>query len=212
MTNDAFNSLLNECVRHDLSNAIFSIQGMMEIIDEEIADEKRKKIIWNQLTRATNVINLWRKLDRAGKPSWQDLDTMLLRIKLEAGVSPLMLVDVPALKINANPLLNFVFSNLIDNTVRYSQKEDVKIKISGEVIGRNLLIIYEDNGIGIPDQDKERIFSQGFGKNTGLGMFFTREILSLMGSIIIENGVPGQGVRFEIRMPEDVFKTSDGDL
>ncbi len=43
MTNDAFNSLLNECVRHDLSNAIFSIQGMMEIIDEEIADEKRKK-------------------------------------------------------------------------------------------------------------------------------------------------------------------------
>jgi signal transduction histidine kinase len=47
----------------------------------------------------------------------------------------------------------------------------------------------------------ERIFEQGFGKNTGLGLFLSREILAITGITITENGVPGKGARFEITVP-----------
>jgi len=74
------------------------------------------------------------------------------------------------------------------------------------------LIIYEDDGKGIPEGDKLRIFAQGFGRHTGLGMFFARQIIELMGGTIKENGIPGEGARFEIRLSEDIYKMSNGDL
>jgi signal transduction histidine kinase len=51
------------------------------------------------------------------------------------------------------------------------------------------------------ENEKEKAFEKGFGKNTGLGMFIIREILSITGITIIETGEPGVGVRFEIRVP-----------
>lgn len=42
---------------------------------------------------------------------------------------------------------------------------------------------------------------QGFGKNTGLGLFLIREILGITGISICENGEPGKGVRFEMSIP-----------
>jgi len=45
------------------------------------------------------------------------------------------------------------------------------------------------------------IFDKGFGKNTGLGLFPAREILSITGITIRETGEPGKGVRFEITAP-----------
>ena len=48
---------------------------------------------------------------------------------------------------------------------------------------------------------QKKAFEKGFGKNTGLGLFLIREILSITGISIIENGEPGIGVRFEIGVP-----------
>ncbi len=64
-----------------------------------------------------------------------------------------------------------------------------------------MIIWYEDNGGGIIEAEKEKIFTKGFGKNTGLGMFLIREILSITGITIIETGEAGVGVRFEVLVP-----------
>ncbi len=50
----------------------------------------------------------------------------------------------------------------------------------------------------MPEADKARIFEQGVGRNTGLGLFLAREILESMGMSIEETGTPGEGARFEI--------------
>jgi len=68
------------------------------------------------------------------------------------------------------------------------------------------VITYEDDGIGIPADDKEHIFRRGFGKHTGLGLFLSREILAITGITISENGEPGKGVRFEILVPRDMYR------
>ena len=76
-----------------------------------------------------------------------------------------------------------------------------RIKISAEQVGDAMKIIYEDNGVGIALEDKERIFNKGHGKNTGLGLFLIREVLAITGTTIKECGQRGQGARFEIIVP-----------
>jgi signal transduction histidine kinase len=69
-----------------------------------------------------------------------------------------------------------------------------------------MLIVVEDNGVGIPVDDKEKIFEKGFGKNTGYGLFLVREILAITGLTIRETGFSGTGARFEIRVPEEGYR------
>jgi signal transduction histidine kinase len=64
-------------------------------------------------------------------------------------------------------------------------------------------IVWEDNGTGVPDGEKEHIFERGFGNNTGLGLFLCREILAITGIGIHETGVSGNGARFEITIPAE---------
>ncbi len=60
--------------------------------------------------------------------------------------------------------------------------------------------------VSLPE-DKERIFEWGFGKNTGLGLALSREILGITGITIHESGSPGKGAMFEITVPPGSFRT-----
>jgi signal transduction histidine kinase len=73
-----------------------------------------------------------------------------------------------------------------------------------------MVIVLEDNGVGIPPGEKERIFGRGTGRNTGYGLFISREILSITGLTIRETGTFGAGARFEIRVPEGAFRLGSG--
>jgi len=50
------------------------------------------------------------------------------------------------------------------------------------------------------------LFTRGFGRHTGLGLFLTREILSITGITIVENGEPGRGARFEMQVPGGAYR------
>jgi signal transduction histidine kinase len=76
------------------------------------------------------------------------------------------------------------------------------------VRGTSGLLIIEDNGIGIPADLKEQIFERGYGKNTGLGLFLIREILSINGASITETGTEGTGARFEICLKPGTWRRS----
>ena len=98
-----------------------------------------------------------------------------------------------------------VFCNLIDNSLRHGERvSEIRLSIKKE--DPDLLLIYEDNGTGVVPEEKEKIFLKGFGKHTGLGMFLIKEILSITGLTIRENGIYLQGARFEIRVPAGKFR------
>ena len=61
-------------------------------------------------------------------------------------------------------------------------------------------------GEGVPTDEKEKIFEWGFGKNAGLGLAFSREILPITGITINETGESGKGARFEIVVPKELFR------
>ncbi len=111
-------------------------------------------------------------------------------------------------EVYADPLFEKVFSNLIDNALCYGGDQMKTIRVLSQESDQGLTIVCENDGVGIKDEDKKRIFSRGFGKNTGFGLFLSREILSITGITITENGVPGKGTRFEITVPNGTWRAA----
>jgi signal transduction histidine kinase len=98
-----------------------------------------------------------------------------------------------------------VLYNLVDNTVKYAgTASNISLTWAGRAPGGCL--IYRDDGQGIPVEDKEKIFQRGYGHNTGLGLFLAREILSFTDIQIVENGIPGDGARFEMTVPGACYR------
>ena len=120
-------------------------------------------------------------------------------------------IDLADLELYADRLIDKVFYNLLDNALRYGGEKMTTIQVSSHEDDDSLVIIFEDNGTGIPAEDKTKLFKKGFGKNTGLGLFLSREILSITGITITENGIPGMGARFEIRVPKGMYRVMRAD-
>ncbi len=106
----------------------------------------------------------------------------------------------------ADPLLPRVFYNLLENSLRHGGSHLTEIRLFTLKDEESLHLIYQDNGIGIPVEQKHRIFEFRQGSGTGMGMFLVREILGFTGITITENGTPGKGARFEIIVPKEKFR------
>jgi len=117
--------------------------------------------------------------------------------------------DLPAgTEVFAGPLVVKVFYNLMDNAVRYGGKITT-IRFSALESGDDQVIVCEDDGDGIVAAEKEKIFERGFGKNTGLGLALSREILDITGITITETGEPGKGARSEMVVPNGAWRVMD---
>ena len=136
-------------------------------------------------------------------PEWQRVSDAIRAVV----VGDISITDETGdLLIYADPMLVKVFGNLIDNTLRHAESATrVRVGYHLEESG-DLTLIWEDDGIGVPAGEKERIFDRGFGKNTGLGLFLIREILAITGITIAERGEVGKGARFEMRVPARLFR------
>jgi signal transduction histidine kinase len=106
----------------------------------------------------------------------------------------------------ADLLFDKVFYNLIDNALKYGGDALTEIQISSFVANDGLTLVFKDNGSGISEDDKKHLFTRGFGKHTGLGLFLSREILSITGMTITENGEAGKGAQFEITIPKGSYR------
>jgi len=139
-------------------------------------------------------------------PLWQNLRTcwsLAYAMTRKKGLT--FTYDGADIEIFADQLLQKVFYNLIDNSLKHG-KNVFYITIHTEFRGNNQVIIYEDDGEGIPDTMKDRVFERGVGSGTGWGLFFAREVLGLTDITITEHGTFGIGVQFEIVVPEGGFR------
>lgn len=93
--------------------------------------------------------------------------------------------SIEEVEIYADLLLEDVLVNLLDISLRHGQKVTT-IQVSTTTRHDELILIWEDDGVGISTTEKELIFERGFGKNTGFGLFFIRDILAITGISIME--------------------------
>jgi PAS domain S-box-containing protein len=205
-------NLLSSITRHDINNKIMVILGYLNIAKTESNDPAMVEYI-RQLESVTNAVQAQIEFTRvyqdlgSHESQWQALDLILPRSHMPDTVT--LHADVPGVEVYAEPMLETVFFNLLDNSIRHGQHV-TEIRVSSSRSGEGLTIVWEDDGAGIPDADKERIFERGFGKNTGLGLFLVREILSLTSISIQETGTPGKGAMFEMMVPEGGYRNGPG--
>ena len=146
-------------------------------------------------------------------PAWQDCHELVEIASKQAPLGNVLVKnDLPAgTEVFADPMVVKVFYNLMDNAVRYGGKITT-IRFTSEEQNGDILIICEDDGDGVPKDEKEKIFERGFGKNTGLGLAISREILDITGISIRETGEPGKGARFEMVVLKGAWQvTMSGD-
>jgi len=120
-----------------------------------------------------------------------------------SGITPAF--DVGKWEIYADPQITRVFTNIIENA-RIHGKNATEIRVHCTTKDRELSLVIEDNGVGIPEEMKKEIFEPGMIRNRGFGLFLAREILSITALTIEENGTAGTGARFEIRAPSGSFR------
>lgn len=203
--------ILNSITRHDILNKLTSLSAFLDLIREDESDEVKKDYI-AQCTAIVATINrqivFMRDYQEIGirLPVWQDPAAIIRKVTEENYVPDLTIqVPDPGFEIFTDPLFEKVIDTFIENAIRHG--EHVKtMMFSIREEGRELLITCEDDGAGIPDEDKERIFEKGFGRNTGLGLFLAREILDITGITIRETGTYESGARFEIIVPKESYR------
>jgi PAS domain S-box-containing protein len=109
--------------------------------------------------------------------------------------------ECKGLTVMADSLLRQLFYNLIDDTLKHGEKAS-QIRVYYEEGESQLKLIYEDDGVGIPEDEKEKIFNEGYGKGTGYGLYLIKKICETYGWIIQETGVPGKGAQFTMTIPK----------
>jgi len=205
-------SLLTSVTRHDILNKVSVIFTYLSLADLEYASPKLTeylRIIKMATDDIQSHIEFTRVYQNLGsqEPQWFILERVMPRSVLPVNIH--YLNDLCRFALYGDPMLEKVFFNLLDNSIRHGDYV-TDIRVSAYNSDGGLIIIWEDNGRGIPYEEKDSIFEHGVGNNTGFGLFLVREILLLTGITIQETGIPGNGARFEIRVPKGVYRIIEG--
>ena len=215
MTTNKKLNLLSSITRHDIRNRITVLLGLIPIIQQlsdDPADKEVLRIFSTAIHSIHDQIEFTRLYQDLGlqAPIWQDVEG-IIRKASKIGIPKGVIVsfNLKGIKIFSDPLFERVFYNLIDNSLRHGGRDLSEISIKWMYHDDSLCLVYEDNGVGIPDEKKEIIFRRGYGSNTGFGLFLVREILSITGITIIETGKACHGARFEIFFPYGSYSIID---
>jgi PAS domain S-box-containing protein len=202
---------LSSITRHDILNQITAIVMFLSLAEEAETDPTVIEHL-HKIGQITQMIQKQIQFTRdyqnigASSPQWQNLtDTLDRAIKnLDMG-SVRVETTLDGLEVYADYMLEKVFYNLVDNSLRYGEKVST-CRVSYRLQDDSVTIIYEDDGVGVPAAVKEKIFRREYYRNTGYGLFLSLEILNITGLSIKETGTPGKGARFEIDIPKEAFR------
>ncbi len=201
-------NLLSGITRHDILNKVSFAHLFLDDLrricnDPDITDKLQK--IESAIESIQTQIEFTRVYDELGshEPRWIQLNDVIPRSFLPPSIT--LSADVHGVSIFADPMLKKIFFDLLDNSLRHGERVS-EIRVYLRETTDYLIIVWEDNGVGIREEEKDLVFDRGFGKNTGFGLFLVREILSLTDISILENGIPGEGARFEMMVQKGMFQ------
>ncbi|MBN1168244.1 MAG: hybrid sensor histidine kinase/response regulator [Methanospirillaceae archaeon] len=202
--------LMSSVTRHDMFNTLTALSGYHEIAYHEATDpafvryvtKERDQI--GELTRLFHESSLFLKSAHSDM-KWRPLPMIIQDIISNFSGSGLTFtVDIPDIVVYSDCLLDHVFTNIIDNAIRHGRSVS-SILIRAVQSDTGVSIEIQDDGTGILENEREAIFTRGYGKNTGLGLYLIREILKLYQGTIHEAG-SSQGARFVIDIPSDSIR------
>lgn len=203
--------LIESTTYHDIFNQIQVVRGYLELMASDAGRSESELRMLSTVEKAavsiSKQIQMLREYYALGltDPEWLDLEKELERAMEDSGLKPEMITSrCKGIQIFADSSFYKAIYNLYHNSFSHGKKVTAVSMDYEQLPDMSLKLIYRDNGVGIPTDDKEKIFQRGFGTHAGLGMFLTREILHCCDFKIEENGT--EGARFEILIPPGLYR------
>ena len=211
--------LLNRILRHDIRNDMTVVLAVLDLLTEHVADEEGADLVEEVGDRAQHVVDLTATL--------QDLMTVVLDETEHlqpvpvAGVLEDELADVdatfpraitriegdlPDVAVRANEMLHSVFRNLLKNAVQHNDQNLPEVVLSASTTDDTVTVRIADNGPGIPDDRKTKVFGRGEkgleSSGTGVGLFLVDRLVDEFdGSVHVEDNDP-RGAAFVVELPQ----------
>jgi PAS domain S-box-containing protein len=204
-------NLISSLTRHDILNRVSVLLGYLDrakslTSDTTLLDHLDRLEV--SIKTIAKLVQFTRDFKDLGMqpPQWfaiRDIIRGIPDVVDPAGIA--LRTDIGRWEIYVDPQITRVFSNIAENT-RIHGRKATEFSVVCTPKDRELLLVVEDNGVGIPDEIKKEIFEPGIIRNRGFGLFLAREILSITGLTIEEHGTAEKGARFEIRVPSGSFR------
>lgn len=211
-------------VAHEVGNPLASISALVQVVQRSTDDlfvKEKLELVKNQVTRISKII---RDLVDFSRPSNYELQLTDINQSISEAVE-IIKVGTKAKNINFKVSLNErvpllplvadqvqqVFVNILLNAVdaiaeHDPPKHNCMIAAKTDVSEENVVITFEDDGVGISEENIGKIFEPFYttkkeGKGTGLGLWVSYGIIkSFQGDIIVESTL-GEGTTFKILLP-----------
>ncbi|UXR64298.1 CHASE2 and HATPase_c domain-containing protein [Bdellovibrio bacteriovorus] len=212
---------------HDLKTPIARIQGMTDVILSDniaLSTQQREAVDTikhssDDLLKFINAILSYGRIESQGVQlnlQSKDINNLLQEVirkhEFLAKVKRIQIVSElePMFPVPVDPeLMKQVFSNLVENAIKYSP-EDTKIMVSSEETDTKVIVQVADQGPGIPQDELQNIFMKFFRsknvksspiKGSGLGLYLAKYFTELhRGSIFVESS-HGNGSTFTVELP-----------
>ncbi len=196
--------------RHDVANKLMVIKSNSYLLKKQIGDNpkfaKYLEDIDSALKSSEKILEFNRLYEKIGaeKPAnmnvadcFNKAATILPNLDAARFAN-----ECQGLEVMADSMLEQLFYNLIDNSLKHGEKV-TQIKLYCIEEEKQIKLFYEDNGVGIPETNKVKVFEKGFstGNGSGLGLLLIKKIIEVYGWSITEEGEPGKGAKFVITIP-----------
>lgn len=219
----------SQIVSHDLKSPISSAMLIAYMLQESVARQKegapREEWFEDQvdqlvkiLNRSSDMVNDLHEFALAGEVQ-RSVENVPLAPLLEEVIRGLsgpieqheteinVQDDLPVVRGNKSALFQ-VFSNLVENAIKYRGEQSPRIRVEAKRDGDDWLISVIDNGIGIDPSQFDRIFEPFIRLNadedvagSGLGLAVCAKLLKMTGGEITVDSAPNEGTTFIVRLP-----------
>jgi PAS domain S-box-containing protein len=197
--------------RHDVANKLMVIRTIVYLLKKQIGDNPKQANYLQDIDSAIDSSDKFFEFSRlyekigAEQPANMNIAQCFNQATTHfSSLKGIKLVnETQGLEATADSLLPQLFYNLIDNSLKHGQTV-TQIRLRYTEDGEGVKLLYEDNGVGIPNTDKSKIFDAGFttGKGSGLGLQLVKKMIDVYGWTIKECGKQGKGAKFVITIPQ----------
>ena len=212
-------------VSHELRTPLTSIRGFSQTLLnswDKIDDDSKKKFIKIIEEQSNRLIHLVENVLSVSKMNAEkDVLKKIDVNKIITDIIPMFVEqyktrkfelvldrNLPCSRLDEGKIQQ-IMTNLIDNAAKYSFDGKV-VKISTQVLQNDILIKVHDEGVGIKDADRDKVFKKfsrlenhltSTTQGNGLGLYITKELVEKMSGTIDFTSSENKGTTFEVRFP-----------
>ena len=200
--------LLNQVVRHDIRNQLVVVESYTELLAESLTDEQSRTYARTVIEAARQAADITETakdvtdvllqvgVEQTPIPLRTELDRQVEQVRADQDRATVAVEGViPDVTVMADDLLEAVFRNLLTNAVVHNDKGVAEVTVSAEATDDAVRVSVADNGPGIDDDHKERIFQEGEKGletgGTGIGLYLVKTLVDKYdGDVWVEDNDP----------------------